>query len=326
MYSSMAGIIPSLIVAGLVLILSWIALSHSAHYRSSGRLGSSYAIGAGAASFAVAFSVLNLAVQWHAINANLAAQELAKGVLVLRVISVTAAVTFVRLMLVGMKEEKFVISASSLSGDYREKDHKLFEEERNRQAKWPVERAAGQATALLLVLCLLWALQIIGRNSLSIDFLNWSFAFSSDDFFMAASYRAERGVLPPRFDATLIWIWRITTLTLFCLVAFQQFAWWLASLIIVLTIFFLILPRLNYIGNQILLRISSWATGLEKSLGMEEVFAEESAGRPNQEDPQSANPATASPSHDGRADAIVDNDQPEVEDPHTTRPGEAGSI
>jgi hypothetical protein len=125
MYSSMAGIIPSLIVAGLVLILSWIALSHSAHYRSSGRLGSSYAIGAGAASFAVAFSVLNLAVQWHAINASLVAQELAKGVLVLRVISVTAAVTFVRLMLVGMQEEKFIIPASSLSGDYRGKDHKL---------------------------------------------------------------------------------------------------------------------------------------------------------------------------------------------------------
>jgi hypothetical protein len=59
---------------------------------------------------------------------------------------------------------------------------------------------------------------------------------------------------------------------------------------------------------------------------MEEVFVGESLGRPNQEDPQSALPATASPSRDEKADAIADNDQPEVADPNTTRHGEAGSI
>jgi hypothetical protein len=62
MYSSTAAIILSLIIAALVLIISLIILFNYASNIKSGRLGPSYAIGAGAASFAVAFSVLNLAL------------------------------------------------------------------------------------------------------------------------------------------------------------------------------------------------------------------------------------------------------------------------
>jgi hypothetical protein len=112
------------------------------------------------------------------------AQELANGFLALRVISVTAAVTFVRLMLAARKEEKFIIDSALITGD-PEKDSKLYDKEKERQANWPVGRIASQATILLLVLCLLLALQALGRNSLAIALLNWSLAFSSDDFFMA---------------------------------------------------------------------------------------------------------------------------------------------
>jgi hypothetical protein len=45
-------------------------------------------------------------------------------------------------------------------------------------------------------------------------------------------------------EATLIWIWRITTIALFGVVAFQQFTLWLAFPILLLVIFFLILPGL----------------------------------------------------------------------------------
>jgi hypothetical protein len=297
MYSSSAGFIPSLVIAGIVLILSWWKLSHSGHYGESGRLGILHTIGVGAASFAVAFSVLNLALQPHAVSLKLVSQEVASGVLALRVISVTAAITFGRLMLAGMREEKFVIGTSSLSGDYSE-DKKLLEVEKKRRANWPVEVIVTDATVLLLVLCLLWALQILGRHSLSIDLLNWSFAFSSDDLFMAASYRAERKVLPPRFDKTLIWIWRITTLALFCRVVFQQFAAWLASWLIVLIMFYAFWPWLHYLANNFVLWIFSIFAGLGKMFegeGAEEVPAGELPGRRNQADSQSVNPTTAAP-------------------------------
>jgi hypothetical protein len=255
MYSSTAGLILSLIIAGLVLISSWVILFNYASNENSGRLGPSYAIGAGAASFAVVFSVSNLALQPHAINASQVTKELASGFLALRVISVIAAATFARLMLAAREEEKFVIDMSLITGD-REKDSKLLDEEKKRQANWPVGQIASQATVLLLVLCLLLALQALRRDSLAIALLNWSFAFSSDDFFMAASYRVERGVLPPLFDKTLIWIWRITTLVLFCWVAFQQFRWW-AIMIIVPVVFFLFLPKLASLLKEMFVSLGS---------------------------------------------------------------------
>jgi hypothetical protein len=279
MYSSTAGVIPSLIIAGLVLILSWIMPSRLSLWK--GRLGASYAIGAGAASFAVAFTVLNLAVQWQVVSVSLVGKEVANGALALRVISVTAAIMFVRIIREGMNEPEFTVSVTeyedwpedwpdfvytSSPEDASLDSSELFAGEELRRADWPVERRASQATALLLVLCLLWALQVLGRDSVSIALLNWSFAFSSDDFFMAASYRAEREVLPPRFDARLIWVWRITTLTLFCFVAFQQFAWWQASLIIVPTAYFLLLPKLTEIGNKMSLKNTIALTELSNNL------------------------------------------------------------
>ncbi len=280
MYSSTAGSIPSLIIAGLVLIFSWIVLSNSAHYRESGVSGGSHAIGAGAASFAAAFSVINLALQWHVFSRNLVGQEIAHGVLALRVVSVTGALAFGFLMLVAMREPKFVVPMDLLSGDW-DVDSKLFEEYRKRVGKWPVVAAVSQATVLSLILCLLWALQMLGRDSLAIALLNWSFAFISDVFFMAASYRAEKGVLPSRVDATLIRAWGVTTFALFCFVAFQQFAVWQACLIITLVTFFLLWSTLDRIRNRVLLRALSWLKGFGKGLGLEGEIT-----GPDQEDSQ----------------------------------------
>ena len=257
-YSSTAGLILSLIIAAIVLISSSVILFNYASDENSGRLGPSYAIGAGAASFAVAFSVSNLALQPHAINAGLVAQELANGYLALRVISVIAAATFARLMLAAREEKKFILP--DVTGD-PEKDSKLLDEEKKRQANWPVGQIASHATVLLLVLCLLLALQALRRDSLAIALLNWSFAFSSDDFFMAASYRVERGALPPLFDKTLIWIWRITTLVLFCWVAIQQFRWW-AIMIIVPVVFFLFLHKLVSLLKEMYVSVGSMVAGM----------------------------------------------------------------
>src|SRR5215831_17494466 len=232
MYSSTAGLLPSLVLAGLALLASLIL--------RSGRLSAFHAIGAGAASFAVSFSILNLAVQAPALTRGLLSQELENGVLVLRVISVTAALAFLRLMIAAAREEGF-----SLAGDpYGEDDHILYKEQ-YRRSQWPSEQIASQATVLLLVLCLLWALPLLGRTSLLIALLNWAFAFTADDFFMAASYRVEREVKPPKFDAVLIWSWRTLTLVLFGLVMFQQFSRWVAFLILILVVFLLAQPSLT---------------------------------------------------------------------------------
>jgi hypothetical protein len=268
MYSSMAGIIPSLAIAGLVLILSWTVISHSTHYSAAGPLGASHAVGAGAVSFAAAFSVLNLALQWNVVSQALVGQEIGDGMLALRVISVTAAIAFERLMLVVMKEPKFVVQSNRISGDWKV-DRNLLEEYKKQVGKWPVQAAVSQGTVLLVVLCLLWALQVLRRDSLSIALLNWSFAFVSGAFFMAASYRAERGVLPTRFHATLIWAFGTTTFALYCSVALQQFEVWQACLIIGPASFFLLWSGLDRLRNRVMLRILSALAGFGKAFEIE---------------------------------------------------------
>ncbi len=260
MYSSTAGIIPSLVIAGTVLILSWIVLSRSTHYSETGPLGVTYALGVATASFAAAFSVLNLAVQGHVVSQGLIGKEIGNGILALRVISITAAIAFGLLMrFATTRVPKFVIDANQISGDWKV-DRKLFEEYEQQIGKWPVATAASQGTVLLLVLVLLWVLQMEGRYSLSIALLNWSFALVSDVFFMAASYRADRRVLPTLFHATLLWAFGVTTVALFCSVAFQQFPAWRACLMITLVTFFLLWSRLYRLANIVMLRLASAAT------------------------------------------------------------------
>ena len=75
MYSSTTGIIPSLIIAGLVLVFSWRMIAHSNKSNETGSLGGSHALGASAASFAAAFSVLNLALQWQVVDPKFIGQE-----------------------------------------------------------------------------------------------------------------------------------------------------------------------------------------------------------------------------------------------------------
>jgi hypothetical protein len=246
MYSSTAGLYPSLILAGLAFLASLIPLHRSA------RLSTFHAIGAGAASFAAIFSVLNLLVQLDALTRTLLVSDLASGRLALRVISITAAVAFLRLTVAGAKEADF-----SIAGDYYGIDVYNVEKQWQKETS-PPEQLVGQATVLSLVLCTLWTLTLLNRISLLIAVLNWAFAFTADDFYMAASYRLERKVQPPAFDAVLIWIWRTLTVVLFGLVMFQQFTWWLAGLAIALVVFFLGLLNLGHIVHKLALFFNSW--------------------------------------------------------------------
>jgi hypothetical protein len=93
---------------------------------------------------------------------------------------------------------------------------------------------------------------------LSIALLNWAFAFTIDDFFMAASYRLERKVQPPGFDAGLMRIWSTITFTLACIVLFQQSAWWQACIILASVVFILALPNLFDFGRTMILIFDSW--------------------------------------------------------------------
>jgi hypothetical protein len=229
MYSSTTGIVPSLVIAGLALLASLLL--------RLGRLSAFHAVGAGAAALTASFSLLNLAVQPSAVTIALLSKELEDGTLALRVISITAASAFVRLMIAGAKEESFF-----LIGDPYGDDVNTVEKEEYRRRQWPPEQILNQASVLLLILCLLWALPLLSRASLLIALLNWAYAFTVDDFFMAASYRVEREVRPPKIDGVMIWIWRTLTLVLFGLVMFQQFSWWLASLISGFVIFLLAQP------------------------------------------------------------------------------------
>lgn len=260
MYSPTTAVTPSLIIAGAIFILSWLALSQSARYRDSGPLGATHAVGAAAAAFAVTFAVLNLALQWHVVNRNLVSQEITNGVLALRVISVTGAIAFGLLIPVAMREPKFVVRSTQVAGDW-EIDRQLLKAHEQKVGKWPVQESVSQGTVLLLVLCLLWVLQVLRRDSLAIALLNWSFALVCDVFFMAASYRAERRVRPTLFHAMLLWAFGTTTFIMFCTVAFQQFAWWLACLIIASATYFLLWPGFYHFANWTMLRTSSVLRG-----------------------------------------------------------------
>jgi hypothetical protein len=219
----------------------------------------------GAAAFAAVFAVLNLALQWDVVSRKLVGQEISNGVLALRVISVTAAIAFGLLLRAVMRAPKFVVDSTRLSGDWNE-DRNLLKEYRTQAGRWPVQAAVSQGLVLLLVLCLLWTLQVLHRDSLSVALLNWCFAFVVDAFFMAASYRAERGAQPTPFHTAVILVFGTTTVVLFGTVTFQQFAVWQACLMIALTTFFLLWASLYHLANVVMLRILSALTGFGKAL------------------------------------------------------------
>lgn len=247
MYSSTAGWIPSLVIAVVVLVPSWKVLADIRHDSELGEVFGPHALGLGAAAFCAVFAVLNLLVQPNVITGPLLHAEVENGALALRVVSVTAAPTFVVLLLAALKTPKFVVD---FSGQRPEDDRVRLREYERQLKRWPVGTALSQATVLLLLLCALWDLQIRRQDSVTIALLSWSFLLTVDVFFMAASYRAERGVLPTTFHGMLLLIVGTVTFGLFCSVVFQRFATWLAVVMVLLVVFFLILPGIARFANR----------------------------------------------------------------------------
>jgi hypothetical protein len=229
-YSVTAGLVPAVVAAGISLVVvAWLA-------GRRGVLSSYHAVGLAAAVFSAAFAVLNVVLQLSVVNRDFLIAEIASGRLALRVTSVVVVVAFAQL-LIAMSEDE------GLPDPHHYDLHRELDQWFERTKGWSLATATSQATVLMFALATSWSLTITGKASILVALLNWSFAFISDDFFLAVNYRRKLGVPPPAFDRWRIKAGRWLVTVLLIVTTVVEYSGLVASLVVgAVVLFTVVMP------------------------------------------------------------------------------------
>ncbi|WP_418001572.1 hypothetical protein ACNO8X_14650 [Mycobacterium sp. PDNC021] len=117
-----------------------------------------------------------------------------------------------------------------------------------RHKGWPLTSVAEHANVFAIALAMIWSFTLNGKTTLVIALLNWIFAFISDDFLIAASYRRKLGVTPPSFDAWRINLGSLGLVVLMVVASTMEYPRWATwAMVSVILVFRIIAPNFHRI-------------------------------------------------------------------------------